>query len=268
MKHCLWFLAAALVLTGCGVSKQVVAQKDAALEACTGNVATCEERLQAANVESERLRKGLEEARLRADATGRERDTLSDQAKRSAEEQTRTQKDLAGSRNELDASRKDLETARQEAVTMKQREAELREKLDQQLRECTVDIERLRGRLRIRVLDQLFFNPGSADILPDGKAVLDKIATSLKAGDGPLRVEGHTDEVPIGPNLKDKWFSNWELSAARAASVVRYFQYHHSIDPQRMTVVGRSAFHPLVPNDSDANRRRNRRVEIVLSQAP
>ncbi|HSH68299.1 MAG TPA: OmpA family protein [Deferrisomatales bacterium] len=261
MKHCLWFLAAAVVLTGCGVSKQVVAEKDAAMERCTGNLATCEEQLQASTAETERLRKGLDEARSRVDATGRERDTLSDQAKRSADEQARTQKDLAG-------SRKDLDAARQETATLKQREAELREKLDQQLRECTVDIERLRGQLRIRVLDQVFFNPGSADILPEGKAVLDTIATSLKDGDGPLRVEGHTDEVPIGPNLKGKWFSNWELSAARAASVVRYFQYAHSIDPQRMAVVGRSAFQPLAPNDSDANRRRNRRVEIVLSQAP
>jgi chemotaxis protein MotB len=82
-----------------------------------------------------------------------------------------------------------------------------------------------------------------------------------------IRVEGHTDDVPIGATLKDKYFSNWELSAARAASVVRYFQHHHKIDTQRLEAVGFAEYRPIAPNDSVANRQRNRRVEIQLTAA-
>ena len=95
--------------------------------------------------------------------------------------------------------------------------------------------------------------------------MLDKLASVLKNNDDLIRVEGHTDNVPIGERLKDKYFSNWELSAARAASVVRYFQYGHSIDPVRLEAVGYSEYRPVVENDSDTNRQRNRRVSIELA---
>ncbi|MEK7711515.1 MAG: OmpA family protein, partial [Pseudomonadota bacterium] len=66
--------------------------------------------------------------------------------------------------------------------------------------------------------------------------------------------------------LKEKYYSNWELPAARAASVVRYFQLgEHKIEPLRLEAVGFAEFRPLAPNDTDANKQRNRRVEIVLT---
>ena len=64
------------------------------------------------------------------------------------------------------------------------------------------------------------------------------------------------------------YFSNWELSGARAASVVRFFQHSGGIAPERLMVAGFSYYRPLVPNDSSENRQRNRRVEIILSAPP
>lgn len=261
MRYLVVFLAAALAIAGCGVSKQVVAEKDAALEACRGSLGVCEEQAKTDQAEAERLRTALADARARADAKEKERKALGDQVQaRDAEKAQVAQ--------QLGAVQQELQAARDKAATLQQREAELRAKLDQQLRECSVEIERLKNQLTVRTLEKILFAPASADIVPTGRTVLDAIAASLAGGEGHIRVEGHTDEVPISASLKTKWFSNWELSAARAASVVRYFQYAHHIDPKRMAVVGRSAFQPVAPNDTEENRARNRRVEIVLSEAP
>jgi chemotaxis protein MotB len=77
-----------------------------------------------------------------------------------------------------------------------------------------------------------------------------------------VRVEGHTDNVPIHTN---RFPSNWELSIARAVSVVKYFVDVGNINPQRLSAVGYGESRPLVPNSSAANLAKNRRVEIVLA---
>ena len=84
-------------------------------------------------------------------------------------------------------------------------------------------------------------------------------------GDETIRIEGHADTVRIGPKLKKKYFSNWELSTGRASSVVRYFLDRHGIEPTRMEAVGFSKYRPVASNDTEEGRQRNRRVEIVLT---
>jgi chemotaxis protein MotB len=145
------------------------------------------------------------------------------------------------------------------------REAELRVLLQKELADKNVEIEFLKGRLTIRMLNRIMFNSGSADILPIGKNTLDKVVQALVHTKDKIRVVGHTDNVRIGMKLSAKYPSNWELSAARASSVVRYFEGQHQILPTRMEAVGLSEYHPLETNDSDDNRQRNRRVEIILT---
>jgi chemotaxis protein MotB len=79
-----------------------------------------------------------------------------------------------------------------------------------------------------------------------------------------IMVEGHTDDVPIGPKLRDRFPSNWELSAARAATVVRYLQ-EKGVAPKYLGAAGFSEYRALAPNDSAANRQRNRRIDVVLT---
>jgi len=78
-------------------------------------------------------------------------------------------------------------------------------------------------------------------------------------------VTGHTDPIPIRPEFMVKFPSNWELSAARAASVVRYFQEKIELDPKEMEAVGRSFYHPEASNDTKEGRAKNRRVEILIA---
>jgi chemotaxis protein MotB len=110
--------------------------------------------------------------------------------------------------------------------------------------------------------DALFFNFGKADINASGFTFLKKMTALLHQVPHAVRVEGHTDNVPIRTR---RFPSNWELSVARAVSVVKYFADVGKINPQRLSAVGYGESRPLVPNNSAANRARNRRVEIVLA---
>ncbi len=110
--------------------------------------------------------------------------------------------------------------------------------------------------------DFLLFDFGKADINPGGLAFLNKMATLIQKIPYPVRVEGHTDNVPIHTA---RFPSNWELSIARAVSVVKYFAAAGKINPQRLSAVGYGETRPLVPNNSLANSSINRRVEIVLA---
>lgn len=234
MKQVFSLLAATVILSGC-VSNATYDQKAAELSAC----------------QDERLAL-QEKAKAELDAT--------------FVEQQKLENDLYGIKGEYEACKKTADAAREYAEKLKQRETDLRGRLQKELTDKDVEISSLRGQLSVSVLDKILFKSGSADVLPAGQAVLEKVARVLAATDDMIRVEGHTDNVPISGRLKEKYFSNWELSAARAASVVRYFQLgENKIDPLRLEAVGYAEYRPVAPNDDDANRKRNRRVEIILT---
>ena len=111
------------------------------------------------------------------------------------------------------------------------------------------------------VTDGVLFDSGSAVLRPEGQRVLDQLAPALAALPEPLSVEGHTDDRPIATAA---FPSNWELSTARATTVLRYLTDVKGLNPARMTAAGYADQRPLVPNTDDANRALNRRVEIVV----
>ena len=114
---------------------------------------------------------------------------------------------------------------------------------------------------RLSFEDQVLFDFGSATINPAGFVFLDKIADTLDKIPYAVRVEGHTDNVPIETR---RFPSNWELSVARAVNVVKYFAEVGNIDPNRLSAVGYGESRPVVANDTASNRVKNRRVEILL----
>ncbi|MBL8913521.1 MAG: flagellar motor protein MotB [Archangium sp.] len=129
----------------------------------------------------------------------------------------------------------------------------------------TVSVEIENGKLRLRLSAMRFFDPASAALRPEALAVLDAIGSELEAGSSLIRVEGHTDDGAISSS---KYRSNWDLSAARAATVVSYLEQGHQIDPVRLSAAGLGSSHPLVSNDTPENRELNRRIEIVLEIPP
>jgi chemotaxis protein MotB len=114
---------------------------------------------------------------------------------------------------------------------------------------------------RITFEDCLLFDFGRADISPSGFFFLKKVAGLISKVPYPVRVEGHTDNVSIHTQ---RFPSNWELSTSRAVNVVKFLADVGNINPQRLSAVGYGESRPIDPNDSPANRAKNRRVEIVL----
>jgi len=113
----------------------------------------------------------------------------------------------------------------------------------------------------ISLYGAVLFDLGRADIRPDALPVLDRVAEALARVPNYVSVEGSTDDLPINSLL---FPTNWELSVRRATTVVRYFVERHGLEPRRFLAVGYGEYQPMFPNDSEANRARNRRVDIVL----
>ncbi len=124
-----------------------------------------------------------------------------------------------------------------------------------------IDIYESDAEIIIRIKDQVLFESGSALLKPKFLPILSKIAKMIVKDAQEIKVAGHTDDIPIH---NSKYPSNWELSLARALSVVRYFVYREKIHPAKISVAGYSKYRPLVPNNSPENRAKNRRVEIYL----
>jgi chemotaxis protein MotB len=115
--------------------------------------------------------------------------------------------------------------------------------------------------LFITLSDGILFQSGFSELRPEGYPVLNKIIRVLQSNGLDVRIEGHTDNVAI---RSGRFSSNWDLSIVRAVHVVKYFIDAGKIAPQRLSAVGYGESKPLYPNDSPANREKNRRVEIIL----
>ncbi|MDQ1673577.1 MAG: chemotaxis protein MotB, partial [Frankiaceae bacterium] len=116
--------------------------------------------------------------------------------------------------------------------------------------------------LEISLTDGVLYNSGEAILLPNGVKILDVVGPRMRTFDNPVTVEGHTDNAPIS---SDRYADNWELSSARANTVVRFFLGKYHLDPDRLTSSGFADTRPVVPNDSDEHRATNRRVVVTIS---
>ncbi len=128
--------------------------------------------------------------------------------------------------------------------------------------EKNISFETTDDGVRVRISNPLLFDLGKANLKPGIYPILDEIAVFLESADAsfPVVVEGHTDNIPIH---NEEFRSNWELSAARSVAVVEYF-IGVGLHPQRCSAVAYGEYQPLVANDTDANRSKNRRVEIFI----
>ena len=115
--------------------------------------------------------------------------------------------------------------------------------------------------LVMRLSDHALFDLGSAEMSVEALPLLQKIGVIISRTHYLIRIEGHTDNLPIH---NAQFQSNWELSTARAVNVLRYFIKNQNIDPRRLAAEGFSEFRPLVANDCPENRALNRRVEIIF----
>ncbi|MEE9204793.1 MAG: flagellar motor protein MotB, partial [Nitrospirales bacterium] len=114
-------------------------------------------------------------------------------------------------------------------------------------------------------VDRVLFDSGRAQVKPDGLKVLKRVSDILKnVTDKQIRIEGHTDNVPIGPKIIERFPTNWELSTARATSVVRYLIEKGGVGRVTLSAAGYAYNKPVASNEALEGRAENRRIEIVL----
>jgi len=145
--------------------------------------------------------------------------------------------------------------------TKKTIESSLKTKIDSQ----EVQVVSMQNKLKVVLIDKILYDSGSYTLKPEGKKLLMTLAESLEENKNQqIVVEGHTDSVPLSEDLAKIFPSNWELSTARAAAVVRFLQNEGGLDPRRLSARGYSYYRPVASNGTEEGRRQNRRIEIIL----
>ena len=154
-----------------------------------------------------------------------------------------------------------------QAVNQMQTYEELNQRLQAEINADQVQIQQLQNRLKVTVVNEILFGEGGWELNQKGRETLNKIAPALKnLTNQRIEVNGYTDNVPIGPELKSRFPSNWELSTARATEVVRYL-IKEGVSPQLLSATGYGEQDPVASNSTAAGRAKNRRIEIVLVAA-
>jgi len=137
------------------------------------------------------------------------------------------------------------------------------QQLEEQIMDGAIELESLGQQIIIRIQENGSFPSGSAFLQPKFKPIIQEIADLLKDVPGEVTVSGHTDDYQVTNEL---YTNNWDLSAKRAVAVASEMQKVSGFDKNRMVVVGHADTRPLVPNVTDIDRKRNRRVEISILQ--
>jgi chemotaxis protein MotB len=174
----------------------------------------------------------------------------------------------ASATSEAERQRQLAERLAAEKQDLEKRSADyqsLASSLSSEIKAGRVQVSELQGKLTVRMAEKVLFPTGSATISKDGQGTLKAVASGLQAVKGRIiRVEGHTDNVPIH---NDRFPSNWELSSARAIAVVRFLQ-GQGIEPERLGAAGYAEYQPIASNDTAEGRAQNRRIEISLALPP
>lgn len=201
-------------------------------------------------------KKGLEQSlRSTADAKNQKIGQLSQELSDLAAENRRLKEDLARLK----------QLKEQEVQKTSKTYEDLLEKMKGEISKGQVTISELKGKLTVNLVESVLFDSGKAEVKPEGLVVLQKVVDVLKQlKDKSIRIEGHTDNVPIVGSLARRYPSNWELSAARAINVTKYLQ-QQGIDAALLAAVAYGEYHPVAPNDTDEGKAKNRRIEIILA---
>jgi len=138
---------------------------------------------------------------------------------------------------------------------------EKQKNMEEKIKEQFSNVEINEERIKITLPSPVLFDSGKADLKPGTLKTLHEVSDIIRNIPNRVIVEGHTDNIPIhSPQFK----SNWDLSAARAFSVIKYFIEKEKIEPKRLSAFGYGEYRPKVPNDTPENRKENRRIEISI----
>lgn len=166
-------------------------------------------------------------------------------------------KELSGEVDRLEALRAE------ESARLKDAMSDLERRLKKEINDKQVSLQMAERGLVITFVAEVLFDSGKADVKKEADPILGKVATVIRAkvSDRDIGIEGHTDNVPI---TYSGWKSNWELSTARATSVLHNLIDNGRLRPEKLSAIGYGEYRPIASNDTDEGRQLNRRVEVVI----
>jgi chemotaxis protein MotB len=213
----------------------------------------------ASRQELEDTQSELDEAKVALEERNERIEELESKIENLKEERDQKNEELKERIKTLEEEKSALEEEQERAEELKNQNEKLQEKLSE-VSDAKTRIER--DNLVVTLEAQILFGLGKAELKDESRQTLDQVAEAFaEHEDRPIAVEGHTDTIPI---RTDRFPSNWHLSTARAVSVIQYLVDQHEITPERFIATGFGEHHPVASNDSEENRSKNRRVEVVL----
>ncbi len=271
-------LSAALLCGGC-VAKSDYLQKQSEadtlqrqLSAMTDENARLKEQIDRLTAEKEKL--AAEKNNLTADSNDLDARLVAktEELARTIAETTRAIDELKNKNAELEGDKQMLresialfkKTKEEEVQTVSRTYEDLLNEMKGELEQGQIAITELKGKLTVDVVDKILFDSGRAEVKPEGLDVLKRVVEILKTvTDKIIRVEGHTDNVPIAGTLAKRYPTNWELSAARAINVTRYLE-KEGLDPALLSAAAFGEYQPVADNETPEGRAKNRRIAIIL----
>ena len=239
-----------LSLAACIVPKKKLEEKQAEADGCY-------KALQSENAKRKQLAQATAELQAKVD----EMQAALGEAKLNSGELQRLQAELEEKANAIEH----LQTEKAELEKKSHTYEDLMNGLKKEIDDGQVKIKESQGRLSVDLIDRILFDSGSTTIKPAGGEALRKVAAVLRTvKDRQILVAGHTDAVDIRGELSKTFPTNWELSAARATTVVRFLE-DAGVDPSNLGAAGFSKFQPVADNTSESGKSQNRRIEIVLT---
>jgi chemotaxis protein MotB len=257
-----WCVLLLVPLVGC------VSQK--AFDSKSAEAHTLKQQYDEQQEQMKALEQKLSETRAAAEAAEKEKAELESSLAHSDAERRALRKrvdELAELNKELSRNTEKLEAAK-EALEKKSSEYEsLAKSLKEEIKTGKIELSELKGRMVVKMKDKILFSSGSTKLNKEGQEAREKVAQALKDVEGKLiRVEGHTDNVPLPADGKTEFASNWELSTTRALVVVKLLQ-EQGVPPTMLSALGYGEYQPIASNQTAEGRSLNRRIEIVLAPA-
>jgi len=167
-----------------------------------------------------------------------------------------------GAQSDSDSSQSSGGSANQRRQDADDQYQQIRLSLAADIQNGLAEVERDGDKILVRLASQGSFVSGSANLQPGFAGLLTRVGNSLSASSGKVRVEGHTDNIPVA--FSERFNSNWDLSAARSASVADFFAQNSELDQGAITVAGFADTRPIESNNTAAGRARNRRIEVIV----
>jgi len=272
-------VAAALFILGGCVAKSDYLQKQSEadilqrqLSATTDENARLKEQIDRLTAEKEKL--AAEKNNLMADRSDLDARLVAktEELARTIAETTRVIDELKNKNAELEGDKQMLresvallkKTKEEEVQTVSRTYEDLLNEMKGEIEQGQIAITELKGKLTVDVVDKILFDSGRAEVKPEGLEVLKRVVEILKiVTDKIIRVEGHTDNVPIAGTLAKRYPTNWELSAARAINITRYLE-KEGLDPALLSAAAFGEYQPVADNETPEGRARNRRIAIIL----